>query len=156
MEVKLMNFCRIRDENGNVVVLDKVKKVGWEGLTFPGGKVQGHESLYAACLREVKEETGLMVEDLKYCGTLTWVFHHREDRELVFLFDTCKFSGELLESTHEGKVFWMKEEDFLKAEGKADYFDTYYRVIAEEKVKEAICVYHENKTAEISFICSSL
>ena len=46
MEVKLMNFCRIRDENGNMVVLDKVKKVGWEGLTFPGGKVQGHESLY--------------------------------------------------------------------------------------------------------------
>ena len=40
MKIVLMNMVKISDkETGKVVVLDKVKREGWEGLTFPGGKV---------------------------------------------------------------------------------------------------------------------
>ena len=36
-----MNMVKIYDEkNKKVLVLDKKKKYGWEGLTFPGGKVE--------------------------------------------------------------------------------------------------------------------
>lgn len=39
METKLFTFVRIADGD-KVVVLDKVVREGWEGLTFPGGKVE--------------------------------------------------------------------------------------------------------------------
>ena len=39
MENILCNMIKINRGN-DVLVLDKVKKYGWEGLTFPGGHVE--------------------------------------------------------------------------------------------------------------------
>ncbi|WP_020007440.1 NUDIX domain-containing protein [Salinicoccus albus] len=41
------------------------------GIEFPGGKVDGHESLQEAVHREVFEETGGSIEDLKCIGSYT-------------------------------------------------------------------------------------
>ena len=68
METKLFTFVRIADGD-KVVVLDKVVREGWEGLTFPGGKVEKNESVRASAIREVREETGLSV-DVRYRGLL--------------------------------------------------------------------------------------
>ena len=42
MKTILMNMVRIIKDN-EVLILDKKKKYGWEGLTFPGGKVEPGE-----------------------------------------------------------------------------------------------------------------
>ena len=48
-----MNMLKIyNEETGQVLVLDKVKKYGWEGLTFPGGKVEIGESFEDSVTRE--------------------------------------------------------------------------------------------------------
>ena len=45
MKTRLMNMIKIKNPSTNkVVILDKVKKEGWEGLTFPGGKVEINET----------------------------------------------------------------------------------------------------------------
>ncbi|MDR1465266.1 MAG: NUDIX domain-containing protein [Oscillospiraceae bacterium] len=49
---------------GKVLVQDRVKS--WKGLSFPGGHVENGESFYDCAVREVKEETGLEVRDLKF------------------------------------------------------------------------------------------
>ncbi|MCM3723711.1 NUDIX hydrolase [Solibacillus isronensis] len=49
----------------NEVLLIKGPKRGWE---MPGGQVEEGESLTAAAIRETKEESGIDVEILKFCG----------------------------------------------------------------------------------------
>ncbi|WP_445486896.1 NUDIX hydrolase [Niallia sp. 03133] len=46
------------------VVINNAKR-GWE---LPGGQVEQGETIKEAVLREVKEETGIDIELLKFCG----------------------------------------------------------------------------------------
>lgn len=47
------------------ILLIKGPKRGWE---MPGGQVEEGESLKDAAIRETKEETGIDIEVLKFCG----------------------------------------------------------------------------------------
>ena len=100
-EIELTNMCLICD--GNKVLIQE--KVGTKGLVFPGGHVEEGESLLESVVREMKEETGLTIENLKICGFKDWI---QEDgtRYVVLLYKTHKFTGEL-KSSDEGRVFWI-------------------------------------------------
>ena len=100
-EIELTNMCLICD--GNKVLIQE--KVGTKGLVFPGGHVEEGESLLESVVREMKEETGLTIENLKICGFKDWI---QEDgtRYIVLLYKTDKFTGEL-KSSDEGRVFWI-------------------------------------------------
>ncbi|MCP3742030.1 NUDIX domain-containing protein [Rossellomorea sp. BNER] len=47
------------------ILLIKGPRRGWE---MPGGQVEEGESLKEAAIRETKEETGIDIEVLKFCG----------------------------------------------------------------------------------------
>ena len=100
-EIELTNMCLICD--GNKVLVQE--KVGTKGLVFPGGHVEEGESLFESVVREMKEETGLTIENPKVCGFKDWI---QEDgtRYIVLLYKTDKFTGEL-KSSDEGRVFWI-------------------------------------------------
>lgn len=109
--VTLTNMCMVYDDEGNVLVQDKVDKK-WSGLTFPGGHIEKGESFVDSVIREVYEETGLTIEKPRICGTKDWL---RDDgsRYLVVFYKTNQFSGEL-KSSHEGEVKWMPLEEMKK------------------------------------------
>lgn len=124
MNTILQNMCMIYDKiNEKVVVLDKVKKHGWEGLTFVGGHIEDGEVLYDSCVREVFEETGLTVKNLKLKGTVSWIDEINSDRLLCFLYYTEDFSGELIENNVEGTLSWMKIEDLKNSDKKSYSID---------------------------------
>ncbi len=104
-EIELTNMCLICD--GNKVLVQE--KVGTRGLVFPGGHVEEGESLLESVVREMKEETGLTIENPKICGFKDWI---QEDgtRYVVLLYKTDKFTGEL-KSSDEGRVFWIDRAD---------------------------------------------
>lgn len=104
-EIELTNMCLICD--GNKVLVQE--KVGTKGLVFPGGHVEEGESLFESVVREMKEETGLTIENPKVCGFKDWI---QEDgtRYIVLLYKTHKFTGEL-KSSNEGRVFWIDRAD---------------------------------------------
>ena len=108
-EIELTNMCLICD--GNKVLVQE--KVGTKGLVFPGGHVEEGESLLESVVREMKEETGLTIENPKICGFKDWI---QEDgtRYVVLLYKTHKFTGEL-KSSDEGRVFWIDRADIDSA-----------------------------------------
>ena len=59
---------------GRVLVQHRLPKATnpWCGLTFPGGHVEAGESITASTVREIREETGLAVLNLRMCGVVEW------------------------------------------------------------------------------------
>lgn len=122
MKIVLMNMVKIYNkETGEVLVLDKVKKYGWEGLTFPGGKVEYGESFEDSVIREAKEETNLDIKNPKLVGIITWVTDESKDVGLIY--ETSDFEGELIKENREGKLSWMDYEEFKKIPDKSMSMD---------------------------------
>lgn len=109
--VTLTNMCMIYDDDGNVLVQDKINP-DWKGVTFPGGHVEKGESFVDSVIREIKEETGLTIESPVLCGIKDWTTTDGS-RYMVIFYKTNKFTGEPV-SSPEGKVYWTKLEDIKK------------------------------------------
>lgn len=149
MNTVLQNMCMIYDrENDKILILDKVKKHGWEGLTFVGGHVEDGEVLYDSCVREVFEETGLTVKNLKLKGTVSWIDEIKDKRELGFLYYTEDFSGELIENNVEGTLSWFGIDEFRNANGKSYSIDKILDLFLNDDYSELIVKWNKNDEVE--------
>ena len=145
--VKLMNMCRIVDSSTNkVLVQERVKS--WQGIAFPGGKIEIGESIVTSIRREVYEETGLKLNTVKICGVKDWYDKREKKRELVILFTSDDYSGEIIPETSEGKVYWMSEDE-LKTAKLADDFDKLLEVFKNEEINEMVYEDNESKDEKI-------
>ena len=133
------NMCMISDGAGNILVEERVKN-DWRGIAFPGGHVEKGEAFTDSVVREVREETGLLIENPRLCGVKQ--FHTDEgERYVVFLYKAGSFSGEL-RSSCEGRVFWIKRAELESYSLAADFADL-VRVFEEDELSEFFC-YEEN------------
>jgi 8-oxo-dGTP diphosphatase len=141
-KVSLTCMCMIQDLKTNkVLVQDRV--LDWKGISFPAGGVEEGESLVEAAIREMKEETGLTVSNLRPCGIVHWYNDKTGDRHLVFNYKTSDFFGELLPETEEGKVFWVTPEE-LPVLNLSDGFTDRLPMFFEEKNTERFQVWNES------------
>ncbi len=114
------NMCMIYDNNGNILVINR-KNPDWPGVTFPGGHVEKGESFVESVVREVKEETGLDIDNPQLCGSKQ--FQDKEDNRYVVLFyKTNRFSGQL-KSSDEGEVFWIPRSELQNYNLSVDFMD---------------------------------
>ena len=123
--VILTNMCMIYDDD-KVLVLDRLDPK-WPGITFPGGHIELKESFVDSTIREVYEETGLKVSNLKLCGIKQWTQKDDSYRYIVLFFKTNTFTGEL-KSSKEGKVFWINKKDikdYIVADGFMDMLEVF-------------------------------
>lgn len=123
--VILTNMCMIYDDD-KVLVLDRLDP-RWPGITFPGGHIELKESFVESTIREVYEETGLKVSNLKLCGIKQWTQKDDSYRYIVLFFKTNTFTGEL-KSSKEGKVFWINKKDikdYIVADGFMDMLEVF-------------------------------
>lgn len=143
MENILCNMIKINRGN-DVLVLDKVKKYGWEGLTFPGGHVEKIESITESVIREAKEETNLDIENIKYVGMISWYDMDNNDRIVGFLYETDDFSGELIKENVEGTLEFIDYEELKNMDGHSDSMDEIF-AIYDGKYSEIVLYYEDNK-----------
>ena len=106
----LVVFAFIR-RNDELLLVERALPPFQGMRTIPGGHKQYGEEYATACLREMREETGLVLEDLRFAG-LMQVHRERPGEEeylcLYYVADT--FSGTLTPS-HEGPLAWEKMAD---------------------------------------------
>lgn len=126
------------------MVLDKVKKYGWEGLTFPGGHVEKVESITESVIREAKEETNLDIENIKYVGMISWYDIDNDDRIIGFLYETDDFSGELVKENIEGTLEFIDYEELKNMDGHSDSMGEIF-AIYDGKYSEIVLYYEDNK-----------
>lgn len=106
-KVILTNMCMIYKDNK--ILVQNRKKEDYQGIAFPGGHVELGESIIDSVIREVYEETNLVVRDLTLCGVKQ--FYTLDNiRYMVFIYKTDKFEGSL-KSSEEGEVFFIDRKD---------------------------------------------
>lgn len=143
--VELTVMCMVYDGGGNILVQDRKNK-NWPGINFPGGHVEPDESFVSAAIREVKEETGLLIENPKLCGAKQFKIRKTGERFICLFFKTDKFSGEL-SSSEEGEVFWIKRKD-LENYVLADSFGDMVKVFENEELSE---IYYGRKDGKFFY-----
>jgi hypothetical protein len=111
-KVELTNMCLVYDEK-KVLVQEKTGTKYEGGLVFPGGHVEEGESLRDSVIREIREETGLVIKNPQPCGFKDWILEDGT-RYIVLLYKTDQFEGEL-KNSREGKVFWLDRNDISSA-----------------------------------------
>lgn len=145
-KIEITNMIMVQNpETKDVLVQRRVKY--WCGITFPGGHLEDGESLYDSAVREVKEETGLTVKSLKYCGMVHWFNNENGDRYFVHFYKTTEYCGELLEATDEGEVFFTSLES-IKTMNLSPNFDKYIPMFLSDEHSEIFCEWNEKMKKE--------
>ena len=127
----LTTACMVYQDNQ--ILLQKVSKGDWRGLFFPGGHVEAGESFVKAVIREVEEETGLIISNPRLCGIKQFQSGN-DERYVVLLYKTNEFSGELM-SSDEGEMVWVNRDDLPNLPVAEGFFET-LKVLDEEHISE--------------------
>ncbi|MDR3322411.1 MAG: NUDIX domain-containing protein [Synergistaceae bacterium] len=116
----LIVFCfLVRD--GKILLITRANEPYRGSRTIPGGKKLRGESLREACIREMREETGLTIKDPKFAGLLQ-VCVEGDDKEYVSAYFTANDCEGTLEQSEEGGLEWV---DFDKSAGIAEIHPSY-------------------------------
>lgn len=113
--MKNTTLCYI-EKDCKYLMLHRIKKENdenrdkWIGV---GGKLEEKESPYDCVKREIKEETGLTVNDPRYRGVITFV-SDKYETEIMHLFWTDSFSGDILKECDEGELCWIDKRKLLE------------------------------------------
>ncbi|WP_066497291.1 NUDIX hydrolase [Abyssisolibacter fermentans] len=112
--MKLGTLCYI-ENNNKTLMLHRIKKQNdihegnWIGL---GGKIENGESPEECVIREINEESGLILKEPKLRGILTFPSFANDDDWYVYLYTATEFEGELRDSD-EGVLKWIDNDKLL-------------------------------------------
>ena len=134
-EVELTNMCMVCDGKGNVLVQNKKGDRAWHGWNFPGGHVEQGEFVTPSVVREIREETGLTIENPKLCGIKEFQKEQDGKRFIVFVYVASRFFGELRASA-EGDVFWYPLSELKRSKKLADGFSEMLPVFTSDEISE--------------------
>lgn len=90
------------------------------------------------------------MDNLKLCGVIDWCHRKSGERYMVILYKTDTYSGELIEETEEGKVFWADIDEIPKMELSQD-FENYLKVFLDDDKQEFFGL-HDKKSKDISIL----
>ena len=115
----LTTICYI-EKGGKTLMLYRNKKKNdvHEGKYVGiGGKFEFGETPEECIIREIKEETGLTVNSLKYHGLISFPKFANDDNWYMFIFSCRDFEGEVpedrLDDCPEGRLLWVDNDKVM-------------------------------------------
>lgn len=104
-------LCLITHGDGVLLLKGAPNKRIWANrYNGVGGHVEKGEDVFAAALREIREETGLTVEDLCLCGVVNADAGHPQCGVMLFVFLGRASSRQICPSV-EGELEWVAISD---------------------------------------------
>jgi 8-oxo-dGTP diphosphatase len=113
--MKLATLCYVKRDH-QTLMIHRIKKKNdmhkgkWNGL---GGKFEPGETPEECAIREVFEESGLIVTHPQLKGILTFPGFANDEDWYAFVFLIREFQGELIDSP-EGVLKWIEESELLQ------------------------------------------
>jgi 8-oxo-dGTP diphosphatase len=92
--------------NDNVLLMKRHKEPNLGLWVAPGGKIETGESPYEGAVRELYEETGLVVSEMELRGILSAVAPPIAYSSIHFLYTVTDFAGTLAADEREGELCW--------------------------------------------------
>ena len=144
-------LCYI-EKDGKYLMLHRVKRENdinkdkWIGV---GGHFEADESPEECLLREVKEETGLILTAWKLRGIITFICD-RQPTEYMFLYTADAFTGTLTECS-EGNLEWVdKSKVYALPVWEGDKI--FFRLLEEDHPFFSLKLkYEDDRLAEMAF-----
>lgn len=107
--------CYIRRPDGKTLFLERNKKkndINHAMFIGIGGKIEEVESPDECVKREVDEETGLSVKNIKFCGLVKY-YLNEDYFENMYVYHSDDYTGDLRECD-EGSLHWLNFEEFIE------------------------------------------
>ena len=106
-KITIGNVCFIHREQ-KLLLLKRANCPSKGKVTGVGGKTLFSEDLKASCAREVNEETGLEITDLKLKAIIKTICEGMDSSWILFVY-FAKSKSDTLKPCDEGDLFWVKE-----------------------------------------------
>ena len=106
--------CYIRRSDGKTLFLERNKKkndINHAKFIGIGGKIEEGESPDECVKREVYEETGLRLKNIKFCGLVKY-YLNEDYFENMYVYYSDDYTEKLRECD-EGSLHWLSFEDFI-------------------------------------------
>lgn len=132
---ELMNICMIIDAENQTVLMQNRKKKHWHGMAFPGGHVEKDEGFGESVVREVYEETGLTISDVRLAGIVHWEHKETNERSIIACYITEHFSGDLKKDCDEGHHEWIPIAK-IREQKLAPWLDEQLSVFENDRISE--------------------
>lgn len=113
--MKIATLCYVR-RAGKTLMVHRIKKANdmhqgkWNGL---GGKLEPGETPEECAIREIYEESGLIVKNLVFKGMITFPGFANDEDWYTFIFVVDDFAGQLIDSP-EGNLEWIDRDKLFQ------------------------------------------
>ena len=109
----IMSTLAYLKRDGKTLMLEKGRGYQIGKFNGLGGKFDKAETPEECVIREVREESGLVVKSLQLKGFITFPNFDGDNDWFVFIYVVDDFSGEMIASD-EGKLHWIEDDKVVE------------------------------------------